>query len=197
MAQQLTRQGETVALLANFNGASPTLLFPENFPNINKTSFNGSAKPQYVKSNMIMYKLRLIKTRVASLNIKDKLLLPLKILKSIMKLWYSKYLVAPFKQISFSYYKIFKRRMPEKILTSYLLDAMYKSQKSYRPNKYPGEMIVFRSPKIFEEPTLGWFNLLEGEIKTIDIPGEHPNRTYIMHDPFVKFLAEELKKVIP
>ena len=55
-------------------------------------------------------------------------------------------------------------------------------------------LVIFRSPGIFRNPELGWSSLILGGITTIDIPGEHRNRTRIMYEPFVKYLADELKK---
>jgi hypothetical protein len=83
--------------------------------------------------------------------------------------------------------------MPDGLLNDYIADSLNKSQSSYIPGKYDGKMVIFRSPKIFEDPTLGWSSLVAGGIETFDIPGEHINRAYVMHDPFVQFIAEELK----
>ncbi|GEO10814.1 hypothetical protein SAE01_33100 [Segetibacter aerophilus] len=38
--------------------------------------------------------------------------------------------------------------------------------------------------------------LVKGEIKSLDIPGEHLTRTHMMYEPFVKYVAEELKKYL-
>jgi thioesterase domain-containing protein/acyl carrier protein len=195
MAQQLIRKGEEVALLANFNGVSPITMFPENFTNNNDPIVCATAAVQHSSENVsnVFNKLSYHKNHLANLSIKEKLLYPFKRLKHKMKYWYfrAKPLLS---KIVFKYYTTFGITMPEELLKLYIQNAMYKSQKNYLPEKYPGEMIVFRSPELFDDPHLGWSDLVAGSIKTFDIPGEHPNRTYIFYEPFVPYLAEELKK---
>jgi hypothetical protein len=54
-------------------------------------------------------------------------------------------------------------------------------------------MVVFRSPGIYTDPYLGWQHLVNGGIKTNDIPGEHETRRDIMNEPYVQYLAKELQ----
>lgn len=194
MARQLLQKGNEVALLANFNGVSPKYMFPGNFPTKKdiSTELNISAKQSVQHGNALVKKFFYHKKKLEALNTKDILLYPIKRVQFKMRYW----LRPVIRKVCFKYYRTFGFRMPDRLLTSYILSAMYKSQSTYRPGKYLGKMIVFRSPKLFEDPTLGWSTLVEGEVQTFDVPGDHPDRTYVMHEPYVKYIAEELKNIL-
>lgn len=170
MAQQLQREGQKIAFLGSFNGISPT-------------------EPQSVKASF----------RFSNLSGKDKLLYPLRKLKYFLKrnilLAYYNTLVKA-RSAAYKFYLGTGRRMPDNLGRHYVLDALTRAQNAYDPHVYPGNLIIFRSPKIFKNPHLGWSNLVGGKIKTHDMPGDYKIRKYIMFEPYVQFLAEELKKYL-
>ncbi len=45
--------------------------------------------------------------------------------------------------------------------------------RAYEPGVYDGSMIVFRSPKIFKDPYLGWKADVSETINTYDVPGDY------------------------
>ena len=86
--------------------------------------------------------------------------------------------------------------MPDSLRRQYVVDAIDAALRKYKPEVYPGQLVIFRSPKIFKNPHLRWTKLVGGGIKTHDMPGNYKNRRFIMHEPFVQSLAEELKKYL-
>ena len=170
MAQQLIRAGEEIALLASFNGIAPS----------------------QVKSKLVNNKQSLAHT-----NVKAKLLHPLRILKRKLrsgiilgKLW----IQLKARWIAYRFYFASGLPMPDRLRRFYVVDGIIVSQLKYIPQKYPGTLTVFRSPKIYKRPHLGWTRLIEGEIKTFDISGDPPKRRHMMYEPYVRHLAEEVKK---
>jgi len=91
---------------------------------------------------------------------------------------------------------LFKQKAPGPITRLYVGGSLHKLQAEYKPKPYQGSMIIFRSPGIFTDPSLGWNDFVKGEIKTIDIPGMHVHRREIMNEPFVETLSEELKNFL-
>ena len=86
--------------------------------------------------------------------------------------------------------------MPDSLRRQYVVDAIDKALKKYQPEVYPGQLIIFRSPRIFRNPHLRWTKLIGGGIKTHDMPGKYKNRRFIMYEPYVKSLAEELRRYL-
>ncbi|MBD0366359.1 MAG: hypothetical protein ICV53_09690 [Flavisolibacter sp.] len=67
---------------------------------------------------------------------------------------------------------------------------------AYQPQPYFGRMLIFRSPKIYQDPHLGWSEFVRGGIGTIDIPGKHKIRREIMNEPYVRTTVERLKQFL-
>jgi hypothetical protein len=58
-------------------------------------------------------------------------------------------------------------------------------------------MVIFRSAELYpEDDTLDWDGKLEAAIDVCLINGKHINRRDIMNEPFVRSLAEELRKYL-
>ncbi len=75
-----------------------------------------------------------------------------------------------------------------------VLDANLQAQAAYIPQVYSGNVLLFRSEcqsmYIDLYPNLGWGNLIDGNIKIKDIPGDH---RHIMKEPNVQILAQTLQ----
>jgi hypothetical protein len=93
----------------------------------------------------------------------------------------------------FRLYLSTKKKVPDLFARRYTGNSLYLLQCKYKPKPYPGDMVVFRSPGIYADPYLGWQHLVNGGIKTNDIPGEHETRRDIMNEPYVQYLAKELQ----
>jgi aspartate racemase len=66
--------------------------------------------------------------------------------------------------------------------------------KSYRPQVYPGSMVLFRakerSPGCRSDRFLGWGELVQGGVASYEVPGSH---VQIIEEPHVRVLAEKLQ----
>ena len=62
----------------------------------------------------------------------------------------------------------------------------------YRPQNYPGDVVVFRPSKnysLFSDPTLGWGACVTGKIDAVELP---MNPHAMLTEPYVETLASEL-----
>ncbi len=187
MAQQLTREGQKVALLANFNGVSPTYYNrPASTASIKTEAFQGRFSKTSAHFN-----------NIAKLSLKEKgLYISTKLNRQVEHKVQKLYFLSRFKLygLIFRFYLLFNQKVPGAIARRYVGNTLGILQNNYKPKPYPGSMIIFRSPGIYKEPYLGWKGFVKGEIKSFDIPGPHESRRDIMNEPYVQFLAEELKK---
>lgn len=64
----------------------------------------------------------------------------------------------------------------------------------YNPKTYEGRVVIFRSSiqprEIIPDPTLGWGELIEGDLELYEIPAYHQT---ILSEPQVNIMAEKLK----
>ena len=169
MAQQLVRSGEKVAFLASFNGISPLY-------NQEQLSKGYQMFRQLPMSKKLQFSPRIMKQNVR------------------VRFDFAQFrLQMAIRALCYKYYFMRGQNLPESLQRFYIIDAMMTAQKNYQPKLYDGSLFVFRSPKIYRHPHLGWSSLISGEIKTIDIPGNHTNRRHIMYDPYVQLLAEGIR----
>ncbi|TVQ52920.1 MAG: amino acid adenylation domain-containing protein, partial [Spirulina sp. DLM2.Bin59] len=79
-----------------------------------------------------------------------------------------------------------------------VLKPNYHAQHAYEPRPYPGDIVVFRatiqSPRSGHDPTLGWQELVEGQIHTHRISGRHLT---MLEEPHVQNLAAALISYLP
>jgi len=78
-----------------------------------------------------------------------------------------------------------------------LVEMHEKAILSYKPHPYFGHIVIFRASKqplgIYQDPSLGWSELIRGKLVLYKFPGHHLN-TFI--EPSVKDLARKLKDCI-
>ena len=190
MAQQLLAQGEQVALLALFDTTGP------GYPRILQSTtrvrskvyglvrsfdrrisslrlLSAQERVDYLKQqrNRIRVKtIRFAKRRVRSI----APVFP----AAIRRLIFSPATTAPWALVEM-----------EKAITQAL--------KSYVTRPYAGRLTLFRASKqplgIYPDPTLGWGELVTGELEIHEVPGFHGA---IVAEPHVRFLAEQLKGCI-
>lgn len=172
MARQLEVQGERVEFLGNFNGVSPT----------------------YNNEQLLM-----MSEIFRQLSVKQKLKQSFRLLKQQLRIKWTFaqfHMVMAVRSAVYQLYSMRRRKLPQALRRFYIIDAMMACLLNYQPAKYSGDLYIFRSPKIYRNPHLGWTDLVSGKIKTIDIPGNHSDRRKIMYEPFVEFLAKELKNIL-
>jgi acyl carrier protein len=189
MAQQLTREGQKIALLANFNGISPTYY--------NRPSSNAATTAETVQGRIAKTSAHL--NNIAKLSLKEKVLyIYAKINRRVQYKLKKIYFFSRFRLFGliFRFYLLFKQKVPGVITRRYIGNTLGILQNNYKPKPYPGSMIIFRSPGIYSEPCLGWKDFVKGEIKSFDISGLHESRRDIMNEPYVQLLAKELKSFL-
>ena len=169
MACQLKKGGETVAFVGSFNGISPVY---------NEQTIAQAWKGcrQFPLQKRLRYIFRFTKQRLK------------------FALAFGRFHVGmTLRGLRYKLYFLQRKSLPETLRRLYVIEATYKAQRKYKGQIYPGNLVIFRSPKIYRDPHLGWTSLISGEIQTIDIPGAHPNRRWIMYEPFVQSLAAEVR----
>ena len=173
IAQQLVRAGEKIAFLGSFNGIGP----------IGKQSAKSVSVfrmyPTHGFKQIVMYPILLTKFLVRRYS---------------LLAYYG--IVFRARAVAYNFYQKKGRAMPDSLRRQYVVDAIDKALKKYNPDVYHGQLIIFRSPWIFKNPYLRWKKLIAGGIKTHDMPGKYKNRRFIMYEPYVGSLAEELKKYL-
>jgi NADPH:quinone reductase-like Zn-dependent oxidoreductase/thioesterase domain-containing protein/acyl carrier protein len=79
-----------------------------------------------------------------------------------------------------------------------LYDSYLRAYLNYVPGPYQGRTIVFSAEKqahgIIEDSTLGWGDLIKGEMKVIKTPGHYLN---VLTEPGIQTIAKCLKEFIP
>ncbi len=194
MAQQLLKEGENVELLATFNSRSSTYL--------NASSGDNSSGETKRKPSLYSV-ISAYAGNFSTLNPKEKLLYPLKIIKIgskvsvhiLHKKTRNKILRINnrFTKMGFDYYLSRGRLLPKLLRNKYMLHTNRSIANAYKPGIYPGKMLVFRSPQIYHDPYLGWQNHVSGGIQHYDVEGKYERRSEIMKDPFVKIISSTLK----
>lgn len=184
MAQQLLNEGQQVALLAGFNGISPYYRHSDNAAPDHKKQRGRFAKIyrhlNAIKNLNWRSKVNYISERFW-VQAKSKIAGPLFMFNFKMS------------GMVFRFYLSAGKKAPDLFARRYTGNSLYLLQCKYKPKPYPGDMVVFRSPGIYADPYLGWQHLVNGGIKTNDIPGEHETRRDIMNEPYVQYLAKELQ----
>ena len=94
------------------------------------------------------------------------------------------------------YYVTSKKAMPDKILKRHIVESMAKAFVHYYAKPYEGKMIVFRSPCLYDDPSLGWTPIIKDGITSFDVPGEYKAGNAIFQKPYVGPVADELKKYL-
>jgi len=89
------------------------------------------------------------------------------------------------------------RPIPEELRERYFLNMHGVAERAYEPRPYPRRMVTFFGEGLYEDPTLGWGEVVTGGIETYAVPGDHGNNRQVMMEPYVEFvqdrLAEELE----
>ena len=131
IAQQLVRAGQKIAFLGSFNGIGPLRGQSLQLSSLLRMYRTDSLK------HLAMYPLFLSKFLLRRYS---------------LKAYYS--IVFRAREISYNFYLRKGRMMPDSLRRQYVVDAIDKALKKYQPEVYPGQLIIFRSPRIFRNPHL-------------------------------------------
>jgi amino acid adenylation domain-containing protein len=177
MARQFEMHGERVALLAFFDTYAPG--YPKLLP---------SASGWRSKLNHQIYRAQLHWGNFKAARGAEKLTY---VQVKAKRLWRSE--VFRFNRM--------RRRWKEKMDNMFFPKAIRDAQKTGRqaacifvPSRYSGNATLFRATGqmkgIYPDPTLGWGELVGGELTIYDTPGHHGA---IVREPRARVLAEQLK----
>jgi thioesterase domain-containing protein len=88
--------------------------------------------------------------------------------------------------------------IPEELRERYFLNVHGVAERAYEPRPYAGRMVTFFGEGLYEDPTLGWSDVVTGGVETYAVPGDHGNNRQVMMEPYVEYvhdrLAEELAR---
>src|ERR1700752_1733784 len=187
MANQLRAQGDEVALLALFDTTAPGYprLLPETsrmrsrvYGFIRRCQYqSASFKLLSAEERAAYLKLRLNKAKVRTIRLSKMYTrrVASKFPATLRRKIFSPATLAPWALLEV-----------EKVITQAL--------KSYVHPKYAGKLTLFRASKqplgIYPDPTLGWNDLVTGELEIHEVPGYHGA---IVAEPYVQFLAVKLQ----
>ena len=180
MAQRLVAEGEEVEVLAAFNGPSPVWL--RTYGSIGRQP---SRRPQRVVTPPRRSRAK----RVASV------------------------LASPSKQRHWARHLVWRvrsdfvwprrvrrslrlgRPLPENLREEYFLGIHADAELAYKPEPYPGEMIVFHGAGLYDDAMLGWEGLA-ASVESVAVPGEHAGNRTMMAEPYVGQVSERLEELL-
>ncbi len=185
IAHQLQRQGEKIALLALFDTGTPD--YPKMLPTT--TAFRS-------KLYEMIRRIQHHRDSLMAFSAKERADYILDKLKKV-KLQYRRKINNIYKKAVRKFY--LKTKGTGSIPKNYIQieDQISKAGLKYSPRVYSGKMTLFRASHqplgIKPDPTLGWQNLVKGELEIHEIEGHHGS---IVAEPYVKNLALQLNQCI-
>jgi amino acid adenylation domain-containing protein len=178
MAQQLLQSGDKVALLAMFNGPSP--LWIRKYHWIGGQPSRRAARAQAPPPRPLTHRVAGVLTNPA----KARHLAHHFAVKARWKL------VEPWQ---FRYSLRFGRPLPERVRESQFLRIAAQAERAYEPEPYPGSVHVFYGQGLYDDPDLGWAELVDS-LAIYEVPGEHEDNREAMAEPNVAFVADRLRE---
>ena len=183
MAQQLRTNGETVALLAMFEGLHPD--FPQTRPGI----------PEWARLAGNLY--RTIEHHAGSVWMLERgkkwPYLREKAIKAREEI--GEALVEQSKKLMGRVYAGTGKTVPPALEEAQ--SHCYLAWMNYKPAPYPGAITLFRAKNqplgIVPDPTLGWKDLPAGGVEIHDVPGYH---AAIVSEPRVRYLVAKLRPLL-
>jgi amino acid adenylation domain-containing protein len=187
MAQRLVRQGEAVALLALFNAPSPVWIHRRN-----RLRSQRAARP----------------APSASPNQDTDQPAGIRLIHLLMKIkeavWWIGWRV---KRKLLGLAQDFRQQLHLRLglpLPASLRDLFFRLNNSraevlYEPEVYPGSMVLFRAREWFTTPTdplLGWDELVAGGVELYEVLGRQIDQRTLMHEPYVREVADRLKEYL-
>lgn len=170
VAQQLRAQGQEVSLLVLFDGANPA-------------SEPRNGRISWIAARLRFHALNLARGGVG--NMRPYLRARWKALKSLSwpHIW----------SVSYRLHQRLGRRLPRWMQDQ--SDIWLHCYYQYRPQRYPGRVLLFRRGSQEDTPPvdelLGWGGLFTGRFEVCEVPGDHRE---IFREPNVRVMAEKLSE---
>jgi acyl carrier protein len=89
-----------------------------------------------------------------------------------------------------------RRPLPEQAREQFFLNLHAVAERAYEPVPYPGRMVVFYGDGLYEDPALGWSDIVPGGVETFAVPGSHENNRQVMMEPYVAFVHDRLRELL-
>lgn len=185
IARRLLGRGEKIALLALLDTGTPD--YPKRLPNttaLRSKVYRLIRRVQHHRDTLAPYTNREradhIVARLKKVNLKFR-----------RKISHS------YKKAARAYYLKFKGKGSTPANYIVIEDQISKAGRKFVPKVYPGRVTLFRASNqplgIQPDPTLGWGNIVAGDLEIHEVPGHHGS---IVAEPFVRILAEKLRECI-
>jgi aspartate racemase len=187
LAQRLVAEGETVELVAMFNGPSPAWIKRWGW-HANQPSWRAKRPPRVILTRREKLEGRL---RREVVRITRAVREPRRFLTAAH--WYVQN-VGRMRRAKLAL--ALGRPLPERLREEYFLKLHARAEREYEPRPYPGELVVFYGKGLYEDPELGWGGLAEAGILTFGVPGDHDNNRQAMMEPYVGFVSDRLAEYL-
>jgi amino acid adenylation domain-containing protein len=180
MAQRMLAEGETVVLLATFNGPSPIWIrrwgWFGNQPSV-RAEREALRRDEEVPNSQ---------RRTLGQRFRGALREPRRFVAA------SRYYLRPWGERWQTRLALARGRpLPEHSRETYFLALHAVAERAYEPQPYPGEVLVFYGDGLYEDATLGWSGLAR-ETKVYAAPGHHTKNRQLMTDPHARFVRDRL-----
>jgi aspartate racemase len=179
MAQRMLAEGQEVRLLATFNGPSPSWIKQFGWYG-NQPSVRALRPRPVAKAERLGFRSKVLRA----------LREPRRLRNAAM--WHAGRALRRTDHHRARIALALGRPMPEWLRERYFLRIHMEAERAYEPKPYPGDLIVFYGEGLYEDPELGWGGVVEGNLVTYGVPGEHTNNRQAMMEPHVVFVCDRL-----
>jgi aspartate racemase len=173
MAQRMLAEGEDVDLLVSFNGPSPAWIkqwgWHGNQPSVRRARpprpprlSRGQRLRRALREPRRFYTASRYHAARKTANLRARLLLAM------------------------------GRPVPEELRERYFLQLHGDAERAYDPKPYPGRMVTFFGEGLYEDPSLGWDEVVPAGVEAHPVPGDHTNNRQVMMEPYVEFVHDRL-----
>jgi amino acid adenylation domain-containing protein len=90
----------------------------------------------------------------------------------------------------------FGRPLPDRWRGGAILRICHAAERAYRPQPYPGALLLFAGEGLYLEPDAGWQPFVRGGLEIATVPGRHYNQRDAMYEPKVGAIADRLRAVL-
>ena len=183
LAQRLVAQGETVELVAMFNGPSPAW--------IKRWGWYGNQPSKRANRSPRVRLTRAQKLSRQAQRVARALREPRRLRSGLT--WYVKEWTGAYHaKLALA----LGRPLPEALREQYFLRLHQVAERAYEPKPYSGRLLVFYGEGLYEDPGLGWTEFATGGIETHAVPGEHDNNRQAMMEPFVASVSDRITEYL-
>ena len=191
MTQQLRREGAEVALLASFDGGSPTFDYALRTGSDSDSDISGDSTEQAGRARSW---LRYHRSRLGRLALREKIWYLAKRGRNRFRIWRNALRARVHLEIG-DLFRLLGRPLPEGVRHTYFRASSVRASMRYAPASYPGRMFLFERMGAFRDRHMGWDGLVTGGLEIHQIPARVASAEEY-HRFFIPALAGPLKEVL-